>query len=260
MPTESLKQTLTRNGASVGTMVFEFLVPGLPAIVAATGADFILYDMEHSGAGLETLKTQVAACRGLPVAPLVRVPTNQYHFVARALDVGVQGVMVPMVGTREQAEEIVSWAHYPPRGRRGAAFSVAHDGYTGGNPIDKIREAGERTLLIAQIETAEGLRNVDEIAAVPGIDVVWVGHFDLTNFMGIPCQFDHPDYVKGLESVVAAAQRHGKIAGFMASDERWAREYWDRGFRMIAYGLDHLVYQRALGDGIADLRRHAAGG
>ncbi len=244
-------------GAAFGAMIFEFFTPGIPAIVAAAGADFILYDMEHSGAGIETMKAQFAGCRGLPLAPLVRVPATEYDFIARALDMGAHGVMLPMVETRAQAEFIAACAHYPPKGRRGAAFGVAHDDYRPGSPAEKMAAVAARTLVIAQIETPEGVRNVDAIAATPDIDVLWLGHFDLTNFKGIPGQFDHPEYRRAVAAIVDAARRHGKPAGFMATDERWAREYWEHGFRMIAYGLDLLLFQRALGDGIDALRRHS---
>lgn len=250
-----LKQKLVQNGSALGTMVFELMTPSLPAIVAATGADFILLDMEHTGVGLETIKTQCAACRGLGLAPVVRVPTTEYDFIARALDVGAHGIMVPMVDSREQAELVAACAHYPPHGRRGAAFGVAHDDYLPGSPAEKMAAARERTLVIAQIESPAGLSSVEAIAGVPGIDVVWLGHFDLTNFMGIPGQFDHPDYKAAVRRIVDAANDAGKHAGFMAADLDWATRYWEHGFRIMAYGLDHLLYQQALRAGLDALRR-----
>ena len=99
---------------------------------------------------------------------------------------------------------------------------------------DKITALQARTLLIAQIETVEGLGNVEAIAAVPGIDVLWLGHFDLTNSMGIPGEFDHPDYLAAVARIVAACDRQGKPAGFLATDERSARDAVARGFRMLA--------------------------
>lgn len=258
----SLRQKLAEGGA-FGPMVIEFFVPGLPAIVAATGADFILYDMEHSGAGFETMKSQFAGCRGTGIAPLVRVPAGEYHFVARAFDMGAHGVMVPMVETREQAEAIVSFANYPPHGRRGAAFGIAHDDYRGGHPSEKMKASRARNLVICQVETARGLANVDEIAAVEGVDILWVGHFDLTNFMGIPAAFDHPDYLAAIDRCVAAARRNDKPAGFMALDAKWAADYWKLGFDIIAYGLDHLLYQGALAEGMKlldGLRREGRAG
>ncbi len=255
----SIRERLAGGGHAFGPMVLEFFTPGIAAISAVAGADFILYDMEHSGADIPMLKAQCAAARGLGVAPLVRVPTGDYHFVARALDAGVEGVMVPMVETEEAAKAIAAAAHYPPVGRRGAAFGIAHDGYRGGDPREKIAEANARTLVIAQIETRTGLDNVEKIAAVDGIDVVWVGHFDLTNFLGIPGEFDNPVYLAALDRVLAAAKANGKAAGFMAVDETWAKAYFERGFRAIAYGIDHALYQKALADGLKLLNGLAAG-
>ena len=117
--------------------------------------------------------------------------------------------------------------------------------------------AHERTLLIALIETERGVENIDQIAAVPGIDVLWLGHFDLTNFMGIPGQFTHPRYLANVDAIVAAANRHRKAAGVLASDIAWGRDYLAKGFRIVAYGVDHLLLQKAIGDGIAALRGEA---
>jgi 2-dehydro-3-deoxyglucarate aldolase/4-hydroxy-2-oxoheptanedioate aldolase len=249
-----LKQDLHRNGRALGAMVMEFLTPGMPAIIAATGAEFALFDMEHTGASLETMKTMIAGCRGLPTAPLVRVPRGEYHFIARALDIGAHGIMVPMVGSAAEAAHIASCAHYPPAGRRGAAFGVAHDDYRATDPATAMARAADRTLVIAQIETVEGLDAVEAIAATPGIDVVWLGHFDLSNFMGIPGQFQHPDFLAAVRRIVAAARAHNKIAGFMVANEAWAQEYWRHGYRMLAYGVDHLIFQAALRAGLDRMR------
>ena len=189
-----------------GTMVFEFFTPGMPQIAKAAEAEFILFDMEHSGVTIETLRADRRLPRHRP-RPMVRVPTLQYHFIARCLDMGAMGIMVPMVESAAQAREIVSATRYPPAGRRGAAFGMAHDDYEAGSVPDKMAMANERTLVIALVETAAGVAAVDEIAAVDGIDVVWMGHFDLTNFMGIPGQFEHPDYLLAVDTIVRAAKR-----------------------------------------------------
>lgn len=250
----SLKSIIAREGRAFGTMCFEFFVPGLPAIIAPTGAQFALFDMEHTGASFETIKMLCAGCRGVGVTPIVRIPTTRTDYISRALDVGAQGIMVPMVETREQAELIVASTYYPPRGRRGAGFSLAHDDYRPGAPADKMAAVGERVMILPQIETRTGLENVEEIAAVDGVDIVWMGHFDLTNFMGIPGQFDHPDYLAALDRIIAAARAAGKPAGFLAADMAWARRYWEIGFRVLAYGLDHLMFQQALRQGIDGMR------
>ncbi len=246
MRDNAVKKSLAAGGRAFGSMVFEFFTPGMPRIAANAGAEFALYCMEHTGAGFETLKPQFALCRALGVVPLARVPATEYHFIARALDCGALGVMVPLVDSAEQAELIVSCTRYPPDGRRGAAFGFAHDDYEGGDVVDKIRMIHGRTLVIAMIETRKGLEQVEAIAAVPGVDVLWLGHFDLTNFLGIPGQFSHPQYREAVKRIVAAAERNGKAAGYMAADEALGREYLGHGFRMIATGTDQGMLQAAM--------------
>jgi 2-keto-3-deoxy-L-rhamnonate aldolase RhmA len=249
-----IKSTLAAGGRAFGAMVFEFFSPGLPQICRNAGADFVLYDMEHTGLGFETLKTQAALCRGLSIVPMARVPRGEYHFIARALDVGVMGVMVPMVGSAAEAEHIVACCRYPPAGRRGAAFGFAHDDYQGGDIAAKIAALDARTMVIPQIETVEGLANVEAIAAVPGVDALWLGHTDLTNFLGIPGGFHDARYLAAVDRIVAACESHGKAAAFIAADAAWAREYAAKGFRLFAYGLDPLMLQSALRDGLDLLR------
>lgn len=253
-----LKTTLASGGRAAGAFVFEFMTPGLPQLCRNAGADYVLYDMEHTGASLESIRMQCALCRGQPLVPLVRVPRGEYAFIARALDVGALGIMVPMVGSAEEAAHVVACTRYPPAGRRGAAFGFAHDDFEGGEPAAKVAALNARTLVIAQIETADGLANVEAIAATPGVDVLFLGHFDLTNFMGIPGQFRHPDYLAALDRIVAACAKHGKTAGFLATDDAWARDYLALGFRMIAYGIDHLMLQEALRRGL-EVARQALG-
>lgn len=252
-----VKDKFARGEHAFGAMVFELMAPGLPQILVNAGAEFVMYCMEHTGLGFETIKQQVALCRGLPIVPLVRVPATEYDYISRALDVGALGIMVPMVETAEQAQFIVSCTRYPPLGRRGAAFGFAHDDYQGGDIGAKIAAANARTLVIPMIETARGLENVEAIAAVEGVDVLWLGHFDLTNFLGIPGQFAHPRYVEGVDRIVSACRAHGRTPAFMAADETWGRDYLAKGFRMIAAGLDQLMLQEAVRRQIDALRTNA---
>jgi 2-keto-3-deoxy-L-rhamnonate aldolase RhmA len=249
-----VKTSLAAGGRAYGAMVFEFFSAGMPQICKNAGADFVLFDMEHTGLGFETLKTQIALCRGLDLVPMTRVPRGQYPFIARALDMGAMGIMVPMVGSADEAAHIVSCCRYPPHGRRGAAFGFAHDDYRGGDIAEKIAALNARTMVIPQIETVEGLANVETIAAVPGVDALWLGHADLCNFLGIPGAFEDPRYLAAVDRIVAACNAHGKAAAFLAADETWARAYATRGFRLFAYGLDQMMLQNALSRGLELLR------
>lgn len=249
-----VKQKLKKGEGVFGTMAFEFFVPGLPQMCKAAGAEFLLFDMEHSGLEYETLKQLIAACRGIGLVPMVRVPSAQYQFIARALDIGAMGIMVPMVGSAEEAEFIVSCTRYPPHGRRGAAFGFSHDDYEGGDITEKMRIANERTIVMPLIETKEGIDEVDKIAAVPGVDVLWLGHFDLTNFLGVPAQFKSAKYLKAIDKMCAAAKKHDKVLACMTGSDEWSREYWDRGFRLFAAGVDGHLLQNALRQSIGTLK------
>lgn len=238
MRPNAIKADVMAGRPVAGAMIFEFFSPGMSAILANAGCRFAIYDMEHTGLGFETLKWLFSTCRGLPIEPMVRVPRGEYTWLARALDLGARGVMVPMVESAEQAVSIVQACRYPPVGRRGAAFGFAQDDYLGGDVGEKVRRANERTMVIAQIETERGLEQVDAIAAVDGVDVVWVGHFDLSNFMGIPARFDDPRFDQAMRHVAEVARRHGKAAGFMATDRAWIDRVREMGYTMIAVGTD----------------------
>lgn len=255
MRQNQVKRKLAAGGTSIGTMVLEFATTGIARITAAAGAEFLLHDMEHTGWSMETVRMLMATARSAEITPLIRVPAVQYHFIARVLDLGAMGVMLPMVESEEQAKVIVQSAKYPPVGRRGCAFGVAHDDYQAGNSVEAMASANRETLLIAQIETAAGLTNCDAIAAVDGIDVVWVGHNDLTASMGIPGQFDHPRYHEAMQHVAATAKKHGKAAGFLVTQVSTGRHFLELGFRMLAFGGDIWIYQQAIREGIAALKK-----
>jgi 2-dehydro-3-deoxyglucarate aldolase/4-hydroxy-2-oxoheptanedioate aldolase len=249
-----VKRTLAAGGTAFGTMVFEFKTDGIGRIVAEAGAEFVVYDMEHTGWSTETVRGLIATTPARDIVPMVRVPATEYHLLARVLDVGALGLMVPMVESEDQARAIVRFAKYPPRGRRGAAFGVAHDDFTAGDVVAKMENANREGLLIAQIETVAGLQACEAIAAVEGIDVLWIGHFDLTASLGIPAQFDHPDFLAAVARVVAACDRAGKAAGIMAGDVSTGHRWLAAGFRAIAYSGDHWIYGTALREGLASLR------
>jgi 2-keto-3-deoxy-L-rhamnonate aldolase RhmA len=247
-------QLLREGRYAVGTMIFEFNTHGLPRLLDAVGLDFVVYDMEHSGFEMGEIRALLAGSRAAAFTPIVRVPGSDYHFLARVHDLGAGGVMVPMVSTAAQAEAIVRACKYPPVGGRGAAFGVAHDDFRSGDLAATIAAANRDNLIIAQIETAQAVEQVEEIAAVPGIDVLWIGHFDLSLSLGIPGQFDHPRFVAAIDRVVAAASAHRLPLGILVNDPGAGRVWIARGFRAICYSGDIWLLQRALAEGVAWVR------
>jgi 2-keto-3-deoxy-L-rhamnonate aldolase RhmA len=261
MLSESLrvKEKLRGHQCVFGTMAFEFASPGLPSILKQAEADYCIYDLEHSGFSLETIKSQVAAARGTDLLVIARPPAKQYHYVSGLLDVGIQGVLLPMVETAQQAEQFVSWVRYPPDGVRGAIFGVAHDEYSGGSVADKVRNANEQTLTLVLIETVKGLANIDEILSVPGIDVAHLGHFDLSFSMGIPGEFDRPELQAAIDKIALASERYGKTAACLVPDVQTGIDWMNRGYRMISYSTDIGLLKSSLRLGITALRKHRCG-
>jgi len=236
-------------------MIMEFSTTGISRVVASAGAEFVVFDMEHTGWSMETIRMLIATCRSTTMVPLVRVADTHYHLMARPLDMGAMGLMVPMVENAEQARLIVQSVKYPPVGRRGIGICPPHPHYdTPGDQPSKIRNVNEELLIIAQIETAKGVENVDEIAAVDGVDVLWIGHIDLSNSMGIPGQFKSEKYLTAERKVLAACQRQGKAAGMMASSVDEAKALLAKGFRCLAYWNDHKIYQQALQQALKAIR------
>ncbi len=258
MRSNQVKSKIQSGDCSIGTFVFEFNTTGIGRLAAEAGAKFVIFDMEHTGWSVESIRMLIATTRCTDAIPMVRIPATEYHFIARVLDMGAMGIMIPMCESAAQAATLVASAKYPPLGRRGAAFTIAHDDYDSSDISQKIRTANSESLLIAQIETVAGLKCIDEIAATTGIDVLWVGQFDLSNSLGIPGQFDHPKFQAAIQEVLAAGKRHCKPVGYLAIDIQDGERLIDQGFRMIAYGGDLWLYQSALRTGLAALHKKSA--
>ena len=241
-----VKRTLRGGGVSMGVMCLEFATTGIGRLSAAAGAEFAVFDMEHTGWSLETVKMLMATSRSADLVPIVRPPVTDYHHIAHLMDVGAMGLVVPLVNSAEQVRFAIECATYPPRGRRGCAFAMSHDDYQGGDLTAKMRHADDNLLVIAQIETALGLANVDAIAAVEGVDALWIGQFDLTTSLGIPGQFDHPKFIDATRRVVDACHQHGKAATLAVMDVDQLCAGPANGFRMLVYAADLWIYQQAL--------------
>ena len=254
MRKNTVKESLANGGVSIGTMIFEFNSSGIGRLAGEAGAEFAIFDMEHTGWSIETIRELIATTRASKALPMVRVPATQYHLISRPLDAGAMGIMVPMVESVEQARLIVHSAKYAPEGARGAAFTIAHDDFAGGSVPEKMRTANQEGLIIAQIETAAGLESCEAIAAVDGIDCLWVGHFDLSISMGIPGEFGHPDFIAAVSRVAQACETRGKAAGVMVADVETAAFWKGLGYRAIAYNGDLRIYQNALREGIEVVR------
>ncbi len=237
----SIRARLKSGEVLLGQMVLELFTSGIGPMLDASGLDFVIYDMEHGRCDIQLVAEMIASCRGSKIVPMVRVPDVAFAPLARILDVGARGVMVPRVETRQQAEDIVSQLKYAPQGRRGVALGIAHDRYRAGGP-EYFAQANEETCVIVMVETVKGFEHLDEIVSVPGIDIAWIGHYDLTVSMGIPNQFDHPRLLDAMDALVAACQRHGVAPGYLPPTPEAASHWIGKGFRVLSLGTDFGVY------------------
>lgn len=259
MTDRSIRARLQAGERLYGTMAFELFTPGLTAVLADCGYDFVILDMEHSGAGIDTIKRQVAYARGLSLAVWVRVPEKSYAAVATVLDAGAQGIMLPMVETAAEAEALVEWARYRPEGKRGLAFGIGHDGYRAANPLETMATANASNVLIALIESRRGIDSAASILGVPGIDIGWLGHFDLTSDLGIPARFDAPEFAAAVERLATAARAAGKPLGLLDTRPELLGRMSDAGFRVLGYGTDVGALRSGYARGLSELRALVAG-
>ncbi len=226
-------------------MVLDLFSPGIGPMLAAAGMEFVIFDMEHGRCDIAQVAELIACCRGTEITPMVRVPDLNGAPLSRVLDLGAKGVMVPRVETAAQMRDIVAQLKYAPQGRRGVALGIAHDLYRpGGSSF--FAEANEETTVIAILETVRAFENLDGIMAVPGLDVAWMGHYDLTVSMGIPAQFDHPRFLEAMDALLEGCRRHSVAAGFLPPTPQESVRWIRKGFRAISLGSDVGVFLEAV--------------
>lgn len=259
MKPNRFKQVLAEGKMPVGHMVLEFGTRGMPQILETTGVDFVVVDMEHSGFTIANIADMMAWFKLTTLAPFVRIPQIEYHFIARSLDAGALGIMVPDVQNVAEARSIVEAAKYAPLGKRGVAIGTANTDFKGVDPEEFLSYANKNTTVICQIESQEGLDQVQDIATTPGVDVLWVGQFDLSHSLGIAGQFQHPRFLDALKVVVDTAHKHGLVACIQPSNMAQAQEWMEIGFNAISYSGDLLVYIEAMTQAISDVRKLADG-
>lgn len=230
---------MTASTLQLGT----WISTGSPAVVelaALCGFDWLLLDLEHGCEPEAALPNQLRAMRGV-TKPIVRVGAPHADQIARVLDWGAKGIMVPHVESASVAQEIVNAAYYPPRGRRGLSRTVRTHGY--GLSFSFGDDAAPR--LMAQIESVAEVKNVDAIAAVDGIDVLFIGPADLRHDLEQHPEGSVNDFDACLEAVIAAARKYGKAAGILCRDVAAIGTFVARGFTEIAVESDLAILRQA---------------
>lgn len=228
-----------------------FMITSDPAFVEAAGHagyDFVLLDMEHGPGTFENLQNLIRAANVAGVCPVVRVPRGTDIWIDRALDVGAGAVLVPQIDTAEQARAVVSAAKFSPVGTRGTCRFVRSAGY-GAVPGAQYFSQAQETVVIIQAEGKKAVENLDEILDVPGIDVIFVGPYDLSSSLGHVGEIDHPEVIACIQGIIEKANAKGVKLGCFADTVEGGKKWRDMGVKFIGYSCDtYLFYQMAKAD------------
>lgn len=254
-----IKQRLAAGEPALGMVVRLSRSGDIARIAKTAGMDFIFLDVQHAIYSLETIGHIAQTALGCGVAPLVRVRSCRDPDTAVMLDCGATGIVFPDINNAQEAQIAVDTCKYGPIGRRSLTTGYAIFDYKPVPPMETVRILNESTLVVCMIETVEGLRNVDEIAAVDGVDVILIGLTDLLYTLGMPGALNDPTVMDAVDRVAAAAQRHGKVLGLGGdTDPQRQAEYLRRGVRFFTLPSDGAFVLSAATASATSLRAMAA--
>jgi len=230
-----VKELLKKGQTAVGIVISTNNVE-VATQAAALGFDFLWLEMEHTPVSLETVRNVVLATRGLTAVPFARPPVNELWMAKRVLDCGVLGVIFPFTSTPELARQAAAACRYPPHGLRGSGADLAH--FRWPVPEGYYDFADQNVLVVAVVENTDGLSHIDEIAAVPGIDVIFIGTSDLSFSLGLRGKQDHPRLQEAIDTIVAAAKRNGKFLGRPGLRPEAIKQFQKQGFQFFMSGTE----------------------
>ncbi len=246
MRVNTVKKALAEGRVQLGTNFGQLRSPDVAKILAAAGFHWAFIDTEHGGFDLETVQDicRVAVTTGF--SPIVRVADMQYPLVARALDCGAQGIILPRMESPEALEKAVSWCRFPPVGARGFGLTAFHVDFEAVTMPEMIEHINANTLVVFQIETRRGVEARDELLSVAGVDAVMIGPADLSISLGVPGQFQHMSVVDAMEKVRDSCVTHGVAPGTQTRTIELARFWRERGMRFLGCSSDvGMLYERA---------------
>jgi len=241
MQKNTIKAKLREGGTVVGTCLTDYVGAEVVTILKAAGMDFAFVDTEHSPTDYREIQTLVRVARAADVIPLVRVTQSEYFLIARALDVGAMGIIAPRIHSVEQARSVVSAMKFPPAGGRGYGLrSIINDfDFQGAKP--EMDSADRETMVILQMESRECVDAIHEITAVPGVDAIMVGPFDLSVSLGIPGDFENPVFWEAFDRMVDACRKNGVAPGVHMGSLKLLKRAREHGARFLVFSADVSV-------------------
>lgn len=241
MQTNTVKQKLRAGGSVLGSCVTDHVSPETVTILKAAGLDFFFIDTEHSVPSYRDVQTLVRVGRSANVIPIVRVTQAEYFLIARLLDVGAMGIIAPRISSPEQGRAVVDAMKFTPEGKRGYGLRGIINDYQYAGARAEMDSANRETMVILQVETKECVDTIFEIAAIPGVDALMIGPFDLSISLGIPGQFDDPIFWKAFDRMVEACNKTGIAPGIHMANAKALKQAAERGARFLVCGSDANV-------------------
>lgn len=249
----SLRLRLRRGEVVFGPFM-KLASPQIVEIAGYAGFDFVILDTEHGPLSFETVENLVRAAQGVGIAPLVRVYENSPSLISRSLDVGAQGVLVPRISSKEEATGLARAARFAPEGERGVCCYVRAARFSDTDEHTYFDNANRNTVVIAMIEGKEGIVNLDEIISVPGLDVIFIGPYDLSQSLGMPGQVTSPEVTSEMQRVVQKARAAGLAVGTFVDNVEGARRWVGFGAQFIAFSVDVGIVYPAMRNVVRALR------
>lgn len=231
-------KTRIRAGETLIGSFADLASPLAAELLGSAGFDWTVLDLEHGESTEADLLAMLYAVETTPMTAIVRVPSAERLRVGRALDLGAAGIMLPQLQSIEGVREAVSYLRYPPAGQRGVALRTRGGGMGSLGHADVARVVNERVVGVVQIESAGTVADADAIAALPEVDVLFVGPADLSHNLGVPGRFDDATYLAALRTVLDACASHGKAAGILIYDAAVLDQHLELGFRFIGLGSE----------------------
>jgi len=232
-----IKSALRAGKTVVGVSLTITANPLVVRLLANAGYDWLFIDIEHTLVSPGDLVAVVQMARATGISPIVRIQDTEYHLIANVLDSGADGVIVPRVETREQAERVVSYARFPPLGVRGCGTTATLD-YKRIDWREALPWLNEQTLVAIQVESSRSIANLEEILKTPGIDAVFIGPLDLSISLGVPGQLDSPVVKEAMAHVVATCVAQGVPVGTVMLTPDALKPWWEQGMRFLSCGTD----------------------
>lgn len=234
----NLKNSLKEGKKIFGTMVTEFSTPNISKMLSVCGFDYFMVDCEHGYFDYSQVANIISVGKGAGIPVIVRIPEVKRECVLKYIEMGAAGLLIPQVESAEQMKAVVRYSKYAPMGSRGVSLSRPHTGYEKVNAKEYMQKANDETIIIAQIESPEGVENIDNIAAVPGVDVALIGPNDLSQSMGMLQQFYEPVFIDAIQKVVDTSKKHGIYAGIHSSGMEYVKYWAEKGMQFLMWNSD----------------------